>query len=57
MLFNKSLCLIQMNEIDRARKTLRSILAIDPGYDKAQEKLEQLGDVGRPGPTQSRMVG
>jgi tetratricopeptide (TPR) repeat protein len=57
VLFNKSLCLIQMNEIDRARKTLRSILAIDPGYDKAQEKLEQLGDVGRPQPKQSRLVG
>jgi tetratricopeptide (TPR) repeat protein len=57
VLFNKSLCLIQMNEIDRARKTLRSILAIDPAYVKAQEKLEQLGDLIKPLQAQARLAG
>ena len=57
VLFNKSLCLIQMNEIDRARKTLRSILVIDPAYEKAQEKLEQLGDTGKQQRAQTRQAG
>lgn len=44
VLFNKALCLISMGETERARKTLASILSIDPSYSKAQEKLKLLDD-------------
>ncbi len=45
ILFNKALCLIQMQDLDRARKTLQQILALDPTYTKAQEKLDLIDQV------------
>jgi Tfp pilus assembly protein PilF len=42
ILFNKVLCLVSMEEFERARKTLQLILKVDPQYDKARQKLAEL---------------
>jgi Tfp pilus assembly protein PilF/FixJ family two-component response regulator len=42
ILFNKALCYMQMNELERATKTLHQILKVDPTYEKAQKKLDDI---------------
>lgn len=42
VLFNKSLCLIFLEEFDRAQKTLEFLLRLDPSYTKAVTKLAEL---------------
>jgi tetratricopeptide (TPR) repeat protein len=42
ILFNKVLCLSHMAEYDRSKKILLQILKIDPNYEKAKQKMQEI---------------